>query len=203
MITDRPVILIIDDDEVCLTFGKEILENRYTVYPVLSGEQAFAILEKITPDVILLDIEMPGMDGYAVLSSLKQKPETKDIPVMFLTSYKDPGNELDGLNLGAADYITKPFSPILLVQRIENQLLLHSRRKELVSFNENLQKLTDEQAEKIDVLEKALLNILSDNIENRDIYLRKTVEIIQKQALYKGPSTVFSPELFEIFKNSF
>jgi len=156
MTGNRHILLLIDDDEVCLTFGKEILENRYTVYPVLSGEQAFTILKKITPDIILLDIEMPGMDGYAVLNILKNTPETQEIPVIFLTSYKDPGNELDGLNLGAVDYITKPFSPLLLVQRIENQLLLNSRRKELLSSNEILRKTVDEQSVKIEKLQSVL-----------------------------------------------
>jgi len=161
MSVDRNIIMLIDDDEVSLTFGKEILENRYTVYPVLSGEQAFTILKKITPDIILLDIEMPVMDGYAVLNILKKTPETKDIPVMFLTSYKDPGNELDGLNLGAVDYITKPFSPLLLVQRIENQLLMNSRRKELIFANKNLQKIVDEQTAEIKNLKETIQKLIN------------------------------------------
>jgi len=181
MTADRHVLLLVDDDEVCLTFGKEILESRYTVYPVLSGEQAFTILNKVTPDIILLDIEMPVMDGYAVLNILKNTPKTQDIPVIFLTSYKDPGNELDGLNLGAVDYITKPFSPLLLVQRIENQLLLNSRRKELVSSIETLQKTADEQAVRIDILEKTILKIISEPIENKDLHTQKIIDEIQNK----------------------
>jgi putative two-component system response regulator len=137
------------------------------------------------------------MDGYAVLNILKQTPETKDIPVMFLTSYKDPGNELDALNLGAVDYITKPFSPLLLIQRIENQLLQNSRRKELLSCNKNLQKTTDEQEAEINKLQKAIFSIVPEIVETRDLFrnghikripqfMLKIIEAMQKQGLYRN-----------------
>ena len=154
MNVDRHVVLIIDDDEIALAFGKEILESKYDVYPVLSGEKAFAILEKIKPDIILLDIEKPGMDGYAVLNILKQSPETKDIPVIFLTTHNDPGNELEGLDQGAIDYITKPYSPLIFIQRIETQIRASSRIKKLLSRCEDLQKTVDEQAAEIKSLKK-------------------------------------------------
>jgi putative two-component system response regulator len=151
--------MLIDDDEVCLTMGREMLENKYTVYPVPSGEQAFVILKKVIPDLILLDIEMPGMDGYEVIKHLKQEPETKEIPVIFLTSRAEPGSELEGLNQGAIDYITKPFSPLLLVQRIENHLLLSSQNKELTNENRKLQKLVENQAKEIKCLQDAVENL--------------------------------------------
>jgi len=161
MNSEHSIVMLIDDDEIYLTLGREILENKYTLYPVPAGEQAFQILKKVTPDLILLDIEMPGMDGYAVLKRLKQEDATMDIPVIFLTSRSNPGDELDGLCLGAIDFITKPFSPLLLVQRIKNHLLIYSQRKKLAACNNELQKMVKEQTEEIKNLQNAMLNTLS------------------------------------------
>ncbi|MCL2128694.1 MAG: response regulator [Treponema sp.] len=195
MSQERHVVMLVDDDEICLAMGREILESKYTVYPVSSGEQAFVILKKITPDLILLDIEMPGMDGYAVIKRLKQEKETKDVPIIFLTSHTDPGNELDGLSMGAIDYITKPFSPLLLVQRIENHLLISSQKKELSKYNKNLQVMVEEQTQEIKNLQNAILNTVSEVVEFRDEmssghierihkYMQVMVDAMQKQGLY-------------------
>jgi len=159
------IIMLIDDDQMCLDMGMEILKNKYTVYPIPSGEQALQILKKVTPDLILLDIEMPVMDGYAVINKLKQEKETKDIPVMFLTSHTDPGNELDGLSMGAIDYITKPFSPLLLVQRIDNHLSIISQRKDLIQYNKTLQETIEEKNKKIKDFQNAIQDTISE-IEN-------------------------------------
>jgi len=156
------IIMLVDDDEMCLDMGMEILKNKYTVYPVPSGEQALKILKKVTPDLILLDIEMPIMDGYAVIKKLKQGNETKDIPVIFLTSHTDPGNELDALSMGAIDYITKPFSPLLLVQRIENHLSITSQKKELLQYNKSLQEAVEEKTKEIKKLRDAIQNTVSE-----------------------------------------
>jgi putative two-component system response regulator len=156
------IIMLIDDDQMCLDMGMEILKNKYTVYPIPSGEQALQILKKITPDLILLDIEMPVMDGYAVIKKLKQEKETKDIPVIFLTSHNDPGNELDALSMGAIDYVTKPFSPLLLVQRIENHLSINSQKKELIQYNKSLQEAVEEKTKEIEKLRDAINNTVSE-----------------------------------------
>jgi len=167
MSAKQRVIMLIDDDEISLNYSKELLENTYTVYPVLSGEQALLILKDVTPDLILLDIEMPGMDGYMVLNQLKQNPETEHIPVIFMTSYNDPGNELDCLSLGAVDFITKSFSPVLLVQRIENHIVLNEKKKELVFANNNLKMITDTQTAEINKLKNTITNIVPDVINLR------------------------------------
>ena len=192
----RPVIMLIDDDEVSLAMGREMLEHKYTLYPVPSGGLAFELLEKVSPDLILLDIEMPDMDGYEVIKHLKQTEKTREIPVIFLTSRTDPGNELEGLNLGAIDYITKPFSPILLVQRIENHLLINFQKKELAYYNKTLQNLVDEQTKEIKNLQNAILSTVSEIVEFRDgtsgghikrilMYLQAMIDEMLKQGLYK------------------
>jgi len=156
------IIMLIDDDEMCLDMGMEILKNKYTVYPVPSGEQALQILKKVVPDLILLDIEMPVMNGYEVIKKLKLEKDTKDIPVIFLTSHTDPGNELDGLTMGAIDYITKPFSPLLLVQRIENHLQVISQIKELIRSNLALSDKVEEKTKEINKLQSAIQNTVSE-----------------------------------------
>jgi putative two-component system response regulator len=160
--------MLIDDDEMCLDMGMEILRNKYTVYPIPSGEQALQILKKVIPDLILLDIEMPVTDGYEVIKKLKQEDETKDIPVIFLTSHNEPGNELDALSMGAIDYITKPFSPLLLVQRIENHLSVTSKKKELIQHNKTLQEMVEEKTKEIRKLEHAIHNTVSEINALRD-----------------------------------
>jgi putative two-component system response regulator len=162
------IIMLIDDDEMCLDMGMEILKNKYTVYPIPSGEQALQILKKVTPDLILLDIEMPIMDGYEVIKKIKQEDRTKDIPVIFLTSHNDPGNELDALSMGAIDYVTKPFSPLLLVQRIENHLHINSYKKELIQYNKTLQEMVEEKTKEIEKLEDAIHNTVSEINALRD-----------------------------------
>jgi putative two-component system response regulator len=174
------IIMLIDDDQMCLDMGMEILKNKYTVYPIPSGEQALQILKKVTPDLILLDIAMPVMDGYEVINKLKQEKETKDIPVMFLTSHTDPGNELDGLSMGAIDYITKPFSPLLLVQRIDNHLSIISQRKYLIQYNKTLQETVEEKNKKIKELQNAIYNTISEIDTLRAEMSREHIERILK-----------------------
>lgn len=193
---DRHIIMLVDDDETSLAIGREILDDRYTVYPIPSGDIFFEIMEKVTPDLILLDIEMPGMDGYEVIKRLKSGPETMEIPVIFLTARSDPGNELEGLSLGAIDYVAKPFSPPLLVQRIENHLLIASQKKELKHYNQHLREMVDEQTKEIRNLQNAILNTVSEVVEFRDDmssghiertlkYLRTMINAMIRNGLYR------------------
>jgi putative two-component system response regulator len=125
--------------------------------------------------MILLDIDMPEMNGYEAIKILKAKKETKDIPVIFLTGKTDTENELEGLDLGAIDYITKPFMPPLLLKRIEVHLLVESQKKtleaqqkELKNFNDNLQKMVDEKTKTVLELQDAILKTVADLVESRD-----------------------------------
>jgi putative two-component system response regulator len=103
--------------------GKAILKDDYNVFPIPSGYKLLEILEKVRPDLILLDIEMPGMNGYETIKKLKAEQKTAGIPVIFLTAGSDTGGEHEGLSLGAVDYIYKPFSPAPFLERIRDQLL--------------------------------------------------------------------------------
>ncbi|MDR0854725.1 MAG: response regulator [Clostridiales Family XIII bacterium] len=161
-------ILLVDDNAANLTAGKTILKENYKVYPAPSAEIMFDILETITPDLILLDIEMPEKNGYEALKELKDNPKWWEIPVIFLTSRSDEGSELEGLSLGAIDYVTKPFSAPLLLKRIENHLFIESQRKQLVDFNENLEGMVARQTEHVMNLQSAVLSTVADLVEFRD-----------------------------------
>ena len=143
MSIDRKIIILVDDDATNLSVGKDALDKHYDVLTLNSGARLLKILEKNIPDLILLDVEMPEMNGYETIKLIKGKPETAHIPVIFLTAKSDGENELEGLSLGAIDYITKPFSPPLLRKRIEDHLLVEAQKQELVNFNNNLQEMAD------------------------------------------------------------
>ena len=125
----REKIIMVDDNITNLTMGSNILRTLYDIIPVPSPVKFFDILEKIKPDLILLDVEMPEMSGYEVIKKLKKDIRFMDIPVIFLTGRKDETSELEGFQLGAVDYVPKPFSAPLLLKRIANQLLIVQQKK--------------------------------------------------------------------------
>ncbi|MHB1403235.1 MAG: EAL domain-containing protein [Thiobacillus sp.] len=128
---DRPRILIVDDVHENLHALMNILRDDYAILAATSGEKALAIAQHSPqPDLILLDIQMPGMDGYAVLAQLNSNPATADIPVIFVTALAESADEARGLTLGVADYITKPINPELLRLRVRTQLELRCYRKD-------------------------------------------------------------------------
>jgi len=167
--------MLVDDNITNLTVGNNILKQDYNIMTLNSAERLFQVLNKITPDLILLDIEMPEMNGFEAIKILKEKNEFKDIPVIFLTAKIDADSELEGLTLGAIDYIGKPFSPPLLLKRLELHLLLLSQKKELsnqqrelMKFNENLQQMVDEKTETVVELKNAILSTMAELVDRRD-----------------------------------
>ncbi|MCL2028800.1 MAG: response regulator [Deltaproteobacteria bacterium] len=120
----RGNVLVVDDESSNIIALSKTLSPEYTVRAAINGRDAIKTAEKYLPDLILLDVVMPEMDGYAVIAELKNSDKTKDIPVIFLTAMTSPENEAKGMKLGAADYIYKPFSPELLLKRVETHLSL-------------------------------------------------------------------------------
>ena len=120
--TKKNSVLIVDDENSNIMALSHILSPSYTVYAVKNGQKAVEAARKYLPDVILLDIVMPDMDGYAVIGALKASDETRNIPVIFITGLNNPGDEEKGLSLGAADYISKPFVPAVVKLRVQNQI---------------------------------------------------------------------------------
>jgi sigma-B regulation protein RsbU (phosphoserine phosphatase) len=129
--TSKPVILAVDDTPENLDVVKGILTPVYTVKAAINGLMALKIIEKQPPDLILLDIMMPEMNGFEVCEKIKANPETRDIPVIFLTAMDQTTDEAAGFELGAADYITKPVNPPILEARVKTHLALKQSMDEL------------------------------------------------------------------------
>ena len=127
------IIIIVDDNLTNLNIAKNHLKDIYSVFTVLSGNKLFQLLENVNPDLILLDIAMPDMDGFEIAEILKKNKKTENIPIIFLTSKFDLEDEVKGLSLGAVDYITKPSSKELLIKRVGIHLLLEKQKKDMYS----------------------------------------------------------------------
>ena len=141
-------ILLVDDDTKNLQVAMSILKDYNVIY-AQSGEKALELLEKNKFDLILLDVVMPIMDGYNVCSIIKQNEKTKKIPVIFLTVKDEEKDIVKGFDLGAVDYILKPFYSEVLLKRVELHLKLASVMNEIEQMNVNLNKIVKEQVSQL------------------------------------------------------
>ena len=141
-------ILIVDDENFNIMALTHILSPEYTVFAAKNGQNAMSAAEKYLPDVILLDIIMPEMDGYAVISALKNSEKTQNIPVIFVTGLSSVYGEEKGLVLGASDYIAKPFSPAIVRLRVQNQIKIldQLRTIERLSMTDQLTNLPNRRS---------------------------------------------------------
>ncbi|MDR2102837.1 MAG: response regulator, partial [Treponema sp.] len=203
----RQIIFLVDDNMFNLTMGRNMLKNHYDVFSIPSGIKLFELLEKVTPDLILLDIEMSGMNGYEALKKLKEDHKAKDIPVIFLTARNDSDSELKGLNLGAIDYISKPYSPSLLLKRLENHLLIRNQQMALKDYNDNLQHMVQKQTQQVVKLQNSILNTITEMVEFRDSttgghiertqsYLKILVDKLLQENIYKEDVSSWNLEYF-------
>jgi putative two-component system response regulator len=160
---ERKLVMLVDDDPVNLLIGKKALSRRYQALTLPSAMAMFELLPRYRPELILLDVNMPDMDGFDSIRRLKDDPSTHNIPVIFLTAKTDPESEIKGLELGALDYISKPFSPPLLLKRVEAHL-------NLVDYQRRLEEMVAEKTEDIMQLQLDTLDILADLAEQRDTF---------------------------------
>ena len=127
----EPVILIVDDQAINITILTDMLQDLGQIYFATSGKEALAKATELMPDVILLDIEMPGMSGFDVCRQLKEQPQTQAISVIFVTAHSDAEFEFHSLSYGAADFIARPFNRAICRQRVQNHLQLQLQAKAL------------------------------------------------------------------------
>ena len=148
MLPAKPKILIVDDERFFINILVNLLNTEYRTAIALNGEQAIdRTLSDSPPDLILLDIVMPGMDGYEVCKRLKQNPKSRDIPIIFLTVRSEVDDETKGFQLGAIDYITKPISPPIVKARVSTHLTLEQTREALKKTNRELEDTVAERTQ--------------------------------------------------------
>ncbi|MCL2617723.1 MAG: response regulator [Defluviitaleaceae bacterium] len=165
----RKVIFVVDDSDTNLSTAEAVLEDSYDVMTMSSAARMFTLLEKIQPHLILLDIEMPQMNGFEAMGSIKENPRYSDIPVIFLTSLSDTASEVKGFELGVVDFITKPFSTPVLLNRVKMHM--------------NVDQLLRERTSRLEKAHKDMIFVLSDIVENRDQstggHIERTTEYIR------------------------
>jgi putative two-component system response regulator len=202
----RYKVALVDDNTCNLAIGKKMLKNDYEVYPVQSGAQLLTLLEKIPLDLILLDIDMPEMNGYETLGLLKANARFANIPVIFLTAMAGDENELEGLQLGAVDYVRKPFCGPLLKTRISNHILISEQKKELQYYNDFLKDEIDEKVEQLQSLQDTMLRAVTELVEFRDgdtgwhiyrtqLYLKLLIEESLQLGIYSDIISNWNTEL--------
>jgi signal transduction histidine kinase len=161
-IQSKPTVLIVDDTAANIEMlGAMLRVKDIQMLASMSGSQALTIAEAKMPDVILLDIQMPEMDGYEVCKKLKEHPTTKDIPVIFLTAKNETADIVKGFDLGAVDYITKPFRPQELFARLRTHIQLTTLQKQTLAQNRELLALNKLKNEFLGIAVHDLKNPLS------------------------------------------
>ena len=128
---ENKTILIVDDNTINIDILVELLEEKYDLIPALDGEFALEVANEDKPDLILLDIMMPVMDGFEVCKRLKENENTKNIPIIFITANNDEDNIEEAYSIGGTDYVTKPFRPKELLARVKRELELQELQNEL------------------------------------------------------------------------
>jgi putative two-component system response regulator len=174
-------IFVVDDSDTNLSMAEAVLEEHYRVMTMPSASKMFELLKKIIPDLILLDIEMPEIDGFDALKRLKSESTLSEIPVIFLTGRNDAAAEVRGFEMGVVDFITKPFSAPVLLNRMKNHL--------------DIDEIIRERTSQLRGLQNSIVAVLADMVETRDKgtgghiertshYIKILLQEMKEQGLY-------------------
>ena len=184
---EKPVILVVDDTPLNLAIVSDLLRNTYKVKVAINGERALSIAMLDPPDLILLDVMMPVLDGYETCRRLKEDEKLKDIPIIFLTAKNTVNDEEKGFSLGAVDYIFKPISPPILLARIKTHLMLKQARDFLIDKNIYLQAEVAKRVSEINMMQEVSIAAMASLAETRDNetggHIRRTQYYINELAL--------------------
>jgi putative two-component system response regulator len=164
----RSSVLIVDDTDLNIEILVEALGGRYDISTAMDGESALEMVEQSPPDIILLDVVMPGMNGYEVCTRLKSNPETADIPVIFLTAMTDINDKARGFEMGAVDYMVKPFAILEVQARLDVHLSLLNAKKALKQQNEQLERKVRERTQELAVTQGVIIEAMASLAETRD-----------------------------------
>ena len=204
------LILLVDDTETNLDILVDALGDDYEVAVATDGPSALALAKEQTPDLILLDIMMPGLDGYEVCRRLMADPATAQTPVIFLTALTDVADKTRGFAVGGVDYVTKPFEPAEIKARARTHLSLRLARQELARQNEILEEKVRERTRELALTQDAIIEAMAGLAEYRDPetgahikrtrnYVRVLAETLRAQPGYAGQ---FTDEIIDLLYKS-
>ena len=195
--TRQAIIMVVDDNPDNLNVVADLLSTNYSIRAVPSGYRALELLEQnCLPDLILLDVMMPGMDGFQVLKRIKEMPAARGIPIIFLTALDSTRDEEMGLDAGAVDYITKPIRPSILMARVKTHLELKEARDRLDRHNEDLEDEVARRMEENDLIKNVGIRALARLAEIRDqetgrhilrtsSYVKTLGKLLQKMPMFQ------------------
>jgi putative two-component system response regulator len=199
-IKDKPTILIVDDTPDNIMLLSRLLKDRYHTKVANNGGTALAIAQAAPElDLILLDVMMPGLDGYETCRQLKANPATAEIPVIFLTAKNQVEDEAHGLSLGAVDYLAKPISPPILFARVATHVNLRCARRQLQEHNQNLEELVRERTAQLALMQEATIMAMASMAETRDNetgnHIRRTQHYVLELARFLQRHPRFAADL--------
>lgn len=200
----KPTILMVDDTTSMLDVLVHLLEPEFRLQVARSGEQALAkVAHSEHPDLILLDVELDGMDGYATCMRLKSNPATRDIPVIFLTSHANEENEAKGFDAGAVDFIPKPISPSTLLSRVNAQLALKRMRDLLRDKNAYLEREITRRTREVVAVQSVAIAAMASLAETRDSetgnHILRTQRYVKALAEHLRNHSRFSAQLDDAY----
>jgi len=191
-------ILIVDDERFYINILVELLKDKYKLYIAKSGEQALKRLSDNPPDLILLDIMMPDMDGYQTCKKIKQNLEWNDIPIIFLTGKTDQESEEKAFEYGAVDFINKPIASATVLARIKTHLALLNSRQTLEQQNKLLEDKISERTKEIELTQDAAIYSLSMLAEARDQETGEHIQRTQKFVKALAKQLQLQPKFSEV-----
>ncbi len=195
----KPSILIVDDAPANLSLMAGLLMAHYTVKALNAGSRVLALARQEAPDLILLDVMMPDMDGYEVCRQLKADPLTCEIPVIFVTSKTDAGSEQRGMAAGAVDYIMRPITPAILLSRVQAHVVNACTAKTMRIDNQYLKLEVAQQTRQIASLQEVTILALASLAETRDAdtgnHLKRTQQYVELLCQHLSLQPRFEPYL--------
>ena len=199
----KKIILVVDDNKLNLVIAQTLLSEEYHVETANSGEKALQYLEEKEPDLVLLDIQMPEMDGFEVMRRIQENEVWRKVPVIFLTADRTEKTEETCFQMGAMDYIGKPFVPSIMMQRVRRTL-------EPQGYRKNLEHMVEQQLQRITQLQQDIIITMANLIEGRDgttgehvkrtsAYVELLVKKLQEKGVYKE---ILTPAYIDYLKKA-